>query len=164
MTIAGGIAAALYSRSITGRSSVVDVSLIGVGAWATQFSVNLALMAQGPLPTTEPPEHGSATNPLIGAYRTADGRYLELAMLQPGRYWPEFCALAQRPDLIDDERFDTVDKIMANAAAADKIVADLIAAHPLAHWVDVLSRGSGQWSVVQDAWEVPRTQRCAPTA
>lgn len=154
MTIAGGIAAALYSRSVTGNPSVVDVSLIGVGAWATQFSVNLALMAGGPLPREEPPTHGAATNPLIGAYRTADGRFLELAMLQPGVYWPEFCRLAERPDLARDERFDSVEKIMANAAAAAEIVAELIAGRPLSEWVEVLSRGDGQWSVVQDAWEV----------
>ncbi|WP_293047591.1 CoA transferase [Mycobacterium sp.] len=154
MTIAGGIAAALYSRAATGKPSVVDVSLIGVGAWATQFSVNLALMAGGPLPKEEPPAHGAATNPLIGAYRTADGRFIELAMLQPGRYWPEFCRLADRPDLVSDERFDSVEKIMANAPAAAEIVAELMAARPLSEWVQVLSRGEGQWSIVQDAWEV----------
>lgn len=154
MTIAGGIAAALYSRASTGRPSVVDVSLIGVGAWATQFSVNLALMAGGPLPKEEPPEHGAVTNPLIGAYRTADGRFIELAMLQPGRYWPEFCRLAERPDLASDERFNSVEKIMANAANAADIVAELIAGRPLSEWVDVLSHGEGQWSIVQDAWEV----------
>ena len=154
MTIAGGIAAALYSRSTTGQPAVVDVSLIGVGAWATQFSVNLALMAGGPLPKEEPPKHGSATNPLIGAYRTADGRFLELAMLQPGRYWPEFCRLVDRPDLAGDERFNSVDKIMTNAAEAAELVAVLIADRPLCEWTEILSRGDGQWSVVQDAWEV----------
>ncbi|MGH3556352.1 MAG: CaiB/BaiF CoA transferase family protein [Mycobacterium sp.] len=154
MTITGGIAAALYSRSTTGKPTVVDVSLLGVGAWATQFSVNLALMAGGPLPAEEPPKHGSATNPLIGAYRTGDGRWLELAMLQPGRYWPAFCRLVDRPELASDERFDSVDKIMANAAAAAEIVAETIAERPLSEWVAVLSSGDGQWSVVQDAWEV----------
>jgi crotonobetainyl-CoA:carnitine CoA-transferase CaiB-like acyl-CoA transferase len=154
MTIAGGIAAALYSRSITGEPSVVDVSLLGVGAWATQFSVNLALMAQQPLPTPEPPKHGSATNPLIGAYRTPDGRWLEFAMLQPGRYWAEFCCLVGREDLVVDERFDTVEKLMANAGAAAEIVAGLVAARPYAEWVQTLSRGEGQWAAVQNAWEV----------
>lgn len=154
MTIAGGIAAALYSRATTGKPSIADVSLIGVGAWATQFSVNLALMAGGPLPAAEPPKHGAATNPLIGAYRTADGRFIELAMLQPGRYWPEFCRLTDRPDLAANERFNSVEKIMANAAEAAELVAEIIEGRPLSEWVDVLSRGEGQWSVVQDAWEV----------
>ncbi|MFJ1969475.1 CaiB/BaiF CoA transferase family protein [Streptomyces sp. NPDC087903] len=154
MTIAGGIAAALYSRAITGQPSVVDVSLLGVGAWATQFSVNLALMTGGPLPVRTPPRHGSATNPLIGAYLTADGRWIELSMLQPGRYWAEFCKLAGREELGTDERFDSTEKLMANAAAAAEIVADLVAGRPFAEWVEILSRGKGPWAAVQNAWEV----------
>ena len=38
MTIAGGIAAALFARERTGETSVVDVSLLGVGAWANALS------------------------------------------------------------------------------------------------------------------------------
>ena len=41
MTIAGGIAAALFARERTGEPSVVDVSLLGVGAWANALSVDL---------------------------------------------------------------------------------------------------------------------------
>ncbi|MFC4499421.1 MULTISPECIES: CaiB/BaiF CoA transferase family protein [Streptomyces] len=154
MTIAGGIAAALYSRATTGEPSVVDVSLVGVGAWATQFTVNLALMTGGPLPVNTPPRHGSATNPLIGAYRTSDGRWIELSMLQPGRYWAEFCKLAGRAELGDDERFDSTEKLMANAAEAAGIVAGLIASRPYTEWVEILSRGEGPWASVQNAWEV----------
>ncbi|WP_405975885.1 CoA transferase [Streptomyces sp. NBC_00988] len=154
MTIAGGIAAALYSRATTGEPSVVDVSLLGVGAWATQFTVNMALMNGGPLPVNIQPRHGSRTNPLIGAYLTSDGRWIELSMLQPGRYWAEFCKLAGRGELAADERFDSTEKLMANAAQAADIVADLIASRPFAEWVRILSRGEGQWSAVQNAWEV----------
>lgn len=154
MTIAGGIAAALYKRAVTGEPSIVDVSLLGVGAWATQYSVNMALMAGGPLPQRPQPKHGSATNPLIGAYRTSDDRWLEFAMLQPGRYWPEFCRLAGREDLATDERFNTTEKIMANAAEAAEIVADIIRQRTFAEWVEILSQGEGQWAAAQNAWEV----------
>ncbi|MFE9924537.1 CaiB/BaiF CoA transferase family protein [Streptomyces sp. NPDC005774] len=154
ITIAGGIAAALYSRATTGQPSVVDVSLLGVGAWATQFSVNLALMTGGPLPVKAPPRHGSATNPLIGAYLTSDGRWIELSMLQPGRYWADFCKLAGREELAVDERFDSTEKLMANAREAAGIVADIIAGRPFAEWVEILSRGDGPWAAVQNAWEV----------
>lgn len=154
LTIAGGIAAALYSRAATGQPSVVDVSLLGVGAWATQFSVNLALLSGGPLPMPEQPKHGSATNPLIGPYKTADGRWIELAMLQPGRYWPEFCKLVGRDDLVEDDRFNSVEKLMANAPVAAEIVADLMSQHSFEEWTRILSRGDGQWAAVQNAWEV----------
>jgi crotonobetainyl-CoA:carnitine CoA-transferase CaiB-like acyl-CoA transferase len=153
MTIAGGIAAALFARATTGETSVVDVSLLGVGAWATQFSINLALMSGGPLPRPEPPKHGSATNPLIGGYRTSDDRWIVLSMLQPGRYWPEFCTAAGREDLITDERFDTVDKLMANAAQAAELVAEIFEQRTFQEWVEILSTVHGQWAAVQDAYE-----------
>ncbi len=154
MTLAGGVAAALFKRATTGETSVVDVSLLGVGAWATQFTVNLALMAGGPLPEKARPQHGSVSNPLTGSYRTADGRWLELMMLQPGRYWPEFCAAVGRPELAADERFADTKALMANAAAAGELVAEILAARPLPEWLEVLGRISGQWGVVQNAWEV----------
>ena len=48
MTIAGGIAAALFARERTGEPSVVDVSLLGVGAWAIALSLGtMALLAGG---------------------------------------------------------------------------------------------------------------------
>ncbi|MGW1024318.1 CaiB/BaiF CoA transferase family protein [Streptomyces sp. NPDC002577] len=154
MTIAGGIAAALFQRQRTGEPSVIDVSLLGVGAWATQYLVNRALMVGGPLPVQEHPKHGSATNPLIGAYRTADDRWLEFSMLQPGRYWPEFCRVVGREDLASDERFDSTEKIMANAAEAADIVAEIIRQRPFAEWTEILARGEGQWAAVQNPWEV----------
>jgi crotonobetainyl-CoA:carnitine CoA-transferase CaiB-like acyl-CoA transferase len=154
MTIAGGIAAALYSRKATGQPSVVDVSLLGVGAWTTQFSVNLALLAGQELPPAEKPRHGSATNPLIGTYRTADGRWLMFSMLQPGKYWPEFAKVAGRPELAADERFNTTEKIMANAPEAAEIVAEIIASRTYAEWTEKFEGMEGQWSKVQTAWEV----------
>jgi crotonobetainyl-CoA:carnitine CoA-transferase CaiB-like acyl-CoA transferase len=154
MTIAGGIAAALYSRKVTGEPSVIDVSLLSLGAWATQFSVNLALMAGEALPPTQQPRHGAPTNPLIGDYRTSDGRYLELSMLQPGRYWREFVTIAGRPELASDERFDSTEKLMTHAGEAADIVAELIGARTLAEWVDLLGSGDGQWATVQNSWEV----------
>jgi len=154
MTIAGGIAAALYRRKATGETSVVDVSLLGVGAWATQFSANLAMMKGGPLPKAKPPKHGSATNPLIGTYRTADDRWLMLSMLQPGRYWPEFTRVVGREELATDERFSDVDKIMANAAEAAAIVAEILSSRTLAEWIVAFEGMQGQWSVAQNAWEV----------
>ncbi|CAA0137668.1 Cinnamoyl-CoA:phenyllactate CoA-transferase [Mycolicibacterium vanbaalenii] len=154
MTIAAGVSAALFTRERTGNAPVVDVSLLGVGAWTTQYSVNLALMAGGPLPKVAPSSVGAPTNPLIGGYRTSDGRWLMLSMLQPGRYWPEFCAAAGRPELATDERFDSAEKLMANAAVAGSLVREIVASRTKDAWVTALEGIEGQWSVVQDAWEV----------
>jgi crotonobetainyl-CoA:carnitine CoA-transferase CaiB-like acyl-CoA transferase len=153
MTIAGGIAAALLARERTGETSVVDVSLLGVGAWANALSVGFALLTGGP-PERVPSSSSARTNPLVGNYRTADNRWIVLAMLQPGRYWPEFCRRIEREDLITDTRFATVDALMGNAGEAGEILQDEIAGRTLAEWTSRFSGMEGQWGVAQDPWEV----------
>jgi crotonobetainyl-CoA:carnitine CoA-transferase CaiB-like acyl-CoA transferase len=153
MTIAGGIAAALFARERTGETSVVDVSLLGVGAWANALSVGFALLAGGPLPRRSTGK-SAKTNPLVGHYRTADDRWLVLAMLQPGRYWPEFCRAIEREDLIVDERFDTTEKLMSNAATAADIVQQALACRTLDEWKTRFAGLEGQWAIAQDPWEL----------
>jgi len=153
MTIAGGIAGALFARERTGETSVIDVSLLGVGAWANALSVGFALLEGGP-PERRAPGNSAPTNPLVGNYRTADNRWLVLAMLQPGRYWPEFCQHIDREDLITDQRFATVEALMGNAPAAAEIVQEVLAARPLAEWVARFAGMEGQWAIAQDPWEV----------
>ncbi len=154
LSIAGGVAAALFARATTGETSVIDVSLLGVGAWATQFTVNLALQAGGVPPRPPVPRHGSARNPLVGPYRTSDERWILFSMLQPGRYWPEFCAVSGHPELAADERFNTVEKLMANAPAAGELVAGIIAERTFDEWLAILDGIEGQWATVQDSWGV----------
>ncbi|MFC5746344.1 CaiB/BaiF CoA transferase family protein [Actinomadura rugatobispora] len=153
MTIAAGISAALFARAQGHGAATVDISLVGVGAWATQMNVNLALMAGGPLPKMNRLAT-RASNPLTGVYETSDGRWLSLSMLQPGRYWPEFCEKAGRPELATDERFDSAQKLMANAAAVSDIVAEIIASRTKDEWVAAFEDMEGQWSVVQNTYEL----------
>jgi crotonobetainyl-CoA:carnitine CoA-transferase CaiB-like acyl-CoA transferase len=148
LTIAGGIAAALYRRQTTGQPSVIDVSLLAVGAWTTQFSINLAMLHGGPLPRAQ----RRTGNPLIGAYRTADGRFVQLSMLQPTRYWPEFCELMGLHEYADDPRFATLEAMHVHWADACSIVAEAIAGLTFTECTRRLRRGKGQWAPVQDAW------------
>jgi crotonobetainyl-CoA:carnitine CoA-transferase CaiB-like acyl-CoA transferase len=153
MTIAGGIAAALYARQVTGEPSVVDVALLGVGAWATQFSVNLALLAGGPLPKVEQPRHGSASNPLSGSFKTADDKWIMLTMLQPTRYWPEFCQRMGRAELATDPRF-AGEAILEHGLVGGEVVAEIIGRMTYAEWEKRMDGAAGQWAPVQNAYEV----------
>jgi len=153
MTIAGGIAAALLARERTGETSVVDVSLLGVGAWANALSVGFALLTGGP-PERAPSSSSAQTNPLVGNYRTADDRWIVLAMLQPGRYWPDFCRRVGREDLIADARFVTVEALMSNAGQAAELVQQVVSGRTLAEWTTRFAGMEGQWGIAQDPWEV----------
>jgi crotonobetainyl-CoA:carnitine CoA-transferase CaiB-like acyl-CoA transferase len=153
LAIAGGVAAALYDRRVTGQPSVLDVSLLAVGAWATQFSVNMALLAGGPLPKMDSKTQAPC-NPLTGNYRTCDGRFIQLSMLQPTRYWPEFCKLMGCDGYALDERFQTLESLVENCEAAFTIVSDAIGRHTFAECVRLLNQGTGPWAPVQDGWDV----------
>jgi crotonobetainyl-CoA:carnitine CoA-transferase CaiB-like acyl-CoA transferase len=75
-------------------------------------------------------------------------------MLQPGRYWPEFCRAIEREDLITDDRFADTERLMESAAAAAAIIADVIRARTLAEWTARFADMEGQWAIAQDTWEV----------
>ena len=155
MTIAGGIAAALFSRATTGEPSIVDVSLLGVGVWANAAAIDVSLAKGEPWPgglMGNPPE--MLTNPAVGPVQTSDGRYIMLAMIQVGRFWADFCRHLGRPDLIDDERFDTPEKLLEHAPIAGKIVHDEIASRPYAEWVERFATLEGQWAGEQNTLEV----------
>lgn len=155
MTIAGGIAAALFARERTGEPSVVDVSLMSVGAWAFGLSLGNAMLSGEEMP---PPPLDSpmnlAVNPTIGTFKTSDGRWINFTMLQPGRYFADVCRHLDLEHLIDDERFNTAEKLMANSLEAGRYVADVIASKPYAHWREHLKTMEGQWAPVQSPLEI----------
>ena len=65
MTIAGGIAAALFKRAMTGEPSVIDVSLLSVGMWAASYGINHSLLLGEPLPPVPLMDRGLATQSAI---------------------------------------------------------------------------------------------------
>ena len=160
LTIAGGIAAALFQRERTGEPSVIDVSLLSMGTWATALSVSNALLVGADAPRA--PYDGPPfvpVNPIIGNFPTSDGRFINLTMLQAGRYWSEVCRHIGREDLIDDDRFNTAEKLMANTQAAGALVAEAFAAKPFAYWIDHLKTMDGQWAPIQSPFELSQDQQ-----
>lgn len=154
MTIAGGIAAALFERERTGHARVVDISLLGVGVWASGVAINAALVSGQPWRTNPAGANVTPNNPLVGFYRTGDGRFLGLSMLQGFRYFAEFCRRVGVPELAEDERFATHQLLAANGADAIEVLRATIGAKPLAHWRIALEGFEGQWAPVQTTAEV----------
>ena len=150
---------AVRARTNTGEGSVVDVSLLSMGAYATALSLDISLMSNEPWewpPQTEP---GAPINPVAGYFETSDGRWIYLALLQAGRYWADFCRHIDRPDLIDDERFNTAEKIIANAPEGGRIVRDEIIKRTFAEWIERFATLEGQWTIVQDSVQVAHDEQ-----
>lgn len=153
MFIAGGISAALFARERTGEGSVVDASLLSTGAWANALPVAMSMQTGvefhgGPMARAAP------TNGLAGMHRTADGRHLQLSMLQPGRYVADFCKHIDRVDLLSDPRFDSAEGLTTNAVALGEIISAEIAKQPLSYWRERFASLEGQWDVVQTSTEL----------
>jgi crotonobetainyl-CoA:carnitine CoA-transferase CaiB-like acyl-CoA transferase len=151
MTIAGGIMGALFHRERTGEATVVDVSLLGTGLWSMGAALALSLQHQVPW---RPPPVGSPTgNPLVGTYKTKDGRYLSLTCLEAGKYWPGACEVIERPDLVGDPRFADHAALREHAGEAAEILRAAFVDRPLEEWRTRLADFAGQWTVVQDTLE-----------
>jgi crotonobetainyl-CoA:carnitine CoA-transferase CaiB-like acyl-CoA transferase len=151
--LAGGIAAALAGRAATGNGSVVDGSLFAAGLWGMQPAiVGASLTGASQMPK---PKRSDLPNPLVCTYRTGDDRYLQLSVLQGQRYWPDFCRVIGRPDLIVDPRFATDADRVANVAECIEVIGEVFAHKTLTEWKALLATQKGQWDVVQQVGEIP---------
>ncbi len=153
--MAGGIAAALFGRDRTGETSVIDVSLMSVGAWAMALWLGTALLGNevpSPAPLTAPPH--IPVNPTVGSFRTSDGRFITLMLLQPDRYFADLCRHLGLERLLDDERFQSAEGIMANAAEIGEHVAKAIAAECFDYWRQHLQTLDGPWAPALSPLEI----------
>ena len=152
MTIAGGICAALFHRERTGEALVVDNSLLSTAMWATGASILAAgLFGISKLPSGD---RAAGPNPLVNTYRTGDGRYLSLMMLQADRYWPELVQAIGRPELADDLRFSDGATRYQNRRECVAELDQTFATRPLDEWREILAGIQGVWAPVETSGEL----------
>src|SRR5438132_5248914 len=136
LTIAGGIAAALLRRERTGKPSIVDVSLLGLGLLILAPEVTSAKLYEGvDVPAFD---RDSIPNPLVSTYPTKDGRFIALVLLQADRFWPDLAAHLDRPDLIDDPRFKDGAARFENRRECIQVLREIFRSRPYAAWCERL--------------------------
>jgi crotonobetainyl-CoA:carnitine CoA-transferase CaiB-like acyl-CoA transferase len=151
MTVAGGIAAALFHRERTGEPTVVDVSLLGTAMWVLAPDIMMSKLVTGEFPKFD---RTSTPNPIVNSYKTKDDRWLFLNMLQPDRFWPDLCRCIGRPDLVTDERFkDGIARFQNREACVAELDA-VFATRTLAEWKQTLAAAEGVWAPMQSAAEL----------
>ncbi|WP_395106256.1 CaiB/BaiF CoA transferase family protein [Actinomadura sp. SCN-SB] len=152
LTLAGGIVAALLHRDRTGEALTVDNSLLAMGMWATGATLaGAALFGMDRLPFGT---HEDMPNPLVNYYRTKDGRYLLLNMLQYERFWPELVTAAGRPELAADPRFATGKAMTEHRAECIAVLDEIFAERTFEEWKSALADIRGVWAPVQRASEI----------
>jgi len=151
MTVAGGIAAALFRRERTGEPSVVDISLLGTAMWNISADITMAkaLEAIGLDKGMPKMDRKMTPNPIVNAYRTGDDRWIMLIMLQSDRDWPDLCQHLDRPDLIDDPRFATSALRAENKSDCVDVLDAIFSTRSLAQWQSALATTEGVWAPIQ---------------
>ena len=150
MALAFAIAAALLRRGRTGRGSVVDVSLLATAMWTLSSDVLAALAGDRPRASSA----RIAVNPVVGSYRTKDGRHIQLVFLEADRYWPAFCRLIGRADLVEDSRFADLAARREHAQECVAILDEEFARRTFAEWKELLQRLDAPWAPVQAVEEL----------
>lgn len=152
LTIAGAISTALYQRLATGEAPVVDVSLFNVGMWQLQPEITHAPGNAGSPPKVY--DRRATWNPISGTYRTRDGRFIHLNMLDADRYWADLCTVMGHPELIDDPRFVDMPARKENAGACVDRFDEIFASKDYADWCRILKAAKGVWAPLQTPLEV----------
>src|SRR5207237_683387 len=123
MSMAGAIAAALVKRERTGEPSVVDVSLLGTAMWQiSPLVVASKLFGMSRIPMGD---RRQSFNPVVGAYKTKDERYIAIMLLQSDKFWPELCVRIGKPAMMTDARFKDSSARAASPAQFDETAVEV---------------------------------------
>lgn len=153
-TLAGAISAALFRRERTGKGAVVDHSLYAMGAYIMTQALASASLAPPRMPGSEAvPFNATIVMPLNRLYKTLDGRWLSICLLQD-RWFFDLARRTGREDLLTDSRFKTEDDKYANAAALIDELDTTFASRTLADWITALTGMEGVWSPIFSPAEV----------
>ena len=148
-TLAGAIAAALFRRERTGKGAIVDNALYLIGTWIMGQSIVGA--AAGFTPPMYPRD--DHFDSLLTLYKTKDERWIALCLLMP-QWWPDFVKHIERPDLLDDPRFETQQSRMQHRHELRHILDEVFARRTMNEWIDQLQTMEGVWSPLLTPGEV----------
>jgi len=151
--LAYGVLAALFARERTGLGQEVDASHLGSMMALQGLNVAARTIMGKEFPRNT---RANAFNPLWNHYRCADDKWLSLAMLQPDRYWKDFCVTIGREDLIEDPRFIDIKSRGKNAVTLIEMIDQVFATRPRDEWMRTLKAGGDFiYTVVNSVSDLP---------
>ncbi len=140
----------IVSRNATGQGMKLDTSLLGSQISLQAFDIATYLFTNSVRPRSE----RGGSRPFWREYQAGDGKWFVIGMLLD-RAWDDFCRAIGRPDLLDDERFDTyIGRVGTNAGHLIVILDELFLTASARDWVDRLNAVGMFAALVQDYAEV----------
>lgn len=149
ISLAGGIAAALLKQAKTGEGSKVTVSLYGQGIF--QMSAPIAESQYG---GTFPKSRKEPGSPLMNSYKSKDGRWFFLTVVDTRKFDLFYRDVLRREDLADREDLQTLQGV---GAASVEITAEMDQIFAELEWADIEQRlkdGDFAYDVIADVTDV----------
>jgi len=126
---------ALFQRERTGIGQEVHVSILGTALFMLYDNVITALVGD-----FEVPRHQRATEyPLRNFYQCADDKWFIVTLPPVDKHWPIFCRAIGRPELENDDRFDTLEKRLTNSAEMVTMLDGIFVTRPREDWLKILT-------------------------
>lgn len=151
LALFAGIMTALRARDLTGRGQVVEASLLRSATWTLGFDLSAAL-TDGRSPAAR--TRHEAVSPMAEAFRCADDRWIQFAVVDAAKGWAPFCTAIGRPDLVDHLDYATPASRFRNMAAVISEIDDAIGARSRDDWAAVLDEHRIVWAPVNTLDEV----------
>lgn len=150
ITTAAGVLAALLRRHQTGEGGLVETSLLRTGMYCLGWDLGIQLRFDKLAPT-EP--RARIQNPMCSSYQAGDGEWFWLLGVESDRLWPKLVAAIERPDLDEDERFNSA---RGRRHHAEEVVAELdavFAGRTRDEWAERFDRHDVWWAPANTAAE-----------
>ena len=151
MYAAIGILLALYQREKTGAGQLVDVSMLDcIVSWLGYFPHHYWHAGE------EPGRAGMRHHYVCpyGPYLAGDGEYVNLAVASPAD-WDIFCKVViEKPELLADARFVTVQDRRKNRALLEEIIEAIFLERDHKHWLELLKKAELPHGIVRGIAQV----------
>ncbi|HJN88076.1 MAG: CoA transferase [Dehalococcoidia bacterium] len=138
-----GVLAALHAREKTGEGQEVQTSLFAslMALFPQQVSLYMGTQVIPPKAETGSPH----SVPPYGVWETKDGKEMAISTSRD-EPWKLFCGAIGQPELLEDPRFDGMDRRWEHRVELKAIVRDALLQKTRDEWIPLL-REHGQWVV-----------------
>ena len=157
MNLAFGVAGALFRRAMTGKPAVVETSLLATAAWVLS---NDLVASQEESYDDGVLQRAVERNPLVGLYRSRDGRWIQLVFLDAERYWLGLCKTLGQEALATDPRYVDAKARAENGVALIALLSEIFASRDWVDWRSAFEAFDAPWELVRtirDVFDDPQT-------
>ena len=149
VALSGGIAAALYRRSVTGQGDKVDVSLLQSAIFILCTGILNGFNGRV-LPRTRYDCGHAGSN----TYQGSDGEWFYLACIDYRRF-PELCEIIGVPEIAQDPKYSTSTAYYANRTELTKIFDGIFNKQPVSYWHELFEAHDMPHEVLRHFKDVP---------